>query len=41
MQEKEHGTGKWKTFETREWMEELKVQKNYIAKDGDFTIKVR
>lgn len=41
MQEKVYGTGPWKTFETRSWMKELGVQKNYIAKDGDLTIKVR
>ena len=31
-------TGKWKTIETREWMEKLRVKRNYIAKDGDITI---
>ena len=34
-------TGPWKTFETREWMKELKVNKNYISKDGDITIEIR
>ena len=37
--EKIHGP--WKTFETRSWMEELKVKRNYVAKDGDITIKVK
>lgn len=31
-------TGQWKTIETREWMEKLKVKQNCIAKDGDITI---
>lgn len=34
-------TGNWKTLETREWMEELKIKKHYIAKDGDITIKIK
>lgn len=34
-------TGKWKTLETRAWMEELKVKKHYVAKDGDITIKIK
>ena len=33
-------TGPWKTFETRKWMEKLKVEKNYIAKDGDIEITI-
>ena len=33
-------TGPWKTFETRNWIEQLNVKKNYIAKDGDITIKI-
>lgn len=33
-------TGHWKTFETRSWMKELGVKKNYIAKDGDITITI-
>lgn len=39
------GTGKnsgtWKTLETRNWMQELKVKKHYVAKDGNITIKIR
>ena len=34
-------TGPWKTFETRKWIEELNVKQNYIAKDGDITIKIK
>jgi len=34
-------TGEWKTLETRAWMEQLKVQKNYIAKDGDTIIELK
>lgn len=35
-----YNTGPWKTLETRGWIEELNVKKNYIAKDGDITIKI-
>ena len=35
------GSGQWKTLETRQWMEELKVKKNYVEKDGDITIKLK
>lgn len=35
------GSGTWKTLETRQWMEELKVKKNYVEKDGDITIKLK
>lgn len=35
------GSGPWKTLETRQWMEELKVKKNYVEKDGDITIKLK
>lgn len=34
-------SGEWKTFETRNWMKELKVNKNYVSKDGDLTIKIK
>ena len=34
-------TGPWKTLETREWIKNLKVLKNYVAKDGDITIKIK
>lgn len=35
------GSGQWKTLETRKWMEDLNVQINYVAKDGDFTINLK
>lgn len=35
-----YNTGIWKTIETRSWMKELDVQKNYIEKDGDITIEI-
>lgn len=35
------GSGTWKTLKTRQWMEELKVKKNYVEKDGDITIKLK
>lgn len=34
-------TGPWKTMETRKWMEEIGINKNYIAKDGDLTINLK
>lgn len=34
-------TGTWKTMETRQWMNEIGVNKNYIAKDGDLTINLK
>lgn len=34
-------TGPWKTLETRSWMQELNVEKHYVAKDGNITIKIR
>lgn len=36
-----YNSGPWKTLETRKWMENLKVKNNYVAKDGDITIKVK
>jgi beta-lactamase superfamily II metal-dependent hydrolase len=33
-------SGNYKTKETRSWIEKLNVKKNYVAKDGDVTIKV-
>ncbi len=41
MLEMEKIHGPWKTFETRDWMKELNVNKNYIAKDGDYIIKIK
>lgn len=35
------GMGPWKTLETRDWMEELKVKKNYVAKDGNCEIEIK
>lgn len=35
------GMGPWKTLETRTWMEELKVKKNYVAKDGNCEIEIK
>lgn len=35
-----YNTGTWTTIETRKWMEELNVMKNYIEKDGDITINI-
>ena len=29
-----------KTIETRNWIEKLDVKENYVAKDGDITIKI-
>ena len=34
-------TGNWKTFETRQWLENLNVQQNYIGKDGNVTIEIK
>lgn len=34
------GTGPWKTLETRNWMQNLSVKKNYVSKDGDITINI-
>lgn len=36
----EEDSGQWKTKETREWMNNLKVKTNYIAKDGICKIRV-
>lgn len=33
-------SGTWKTKETRKWIEDLKVTKNYLAQDGKQTITV-
>ena len=38
---KGYDTGPFKTIETRKWMEKLNVKKNYVAKDGDVTIKIK
>lgn len=33
-------TGSWKTFETRQWLEDLNVEQNYIGKDGNEIIEM-
>lgn len=33
-------TGPWKTFETRNWVQQLQVKENYIAKDGKQSIEI-
>lgn len=33
-------TAQYKTIETRNWVEELKIKENYIAKDGDNIIEI-
>lgn len=35
-----YNTGNWKTIETRNWIEELKVKTNYVEKDGDIVFRV-
>lgn len=35
------GSGQWETLETRKWMEDLNVETNYVAKDGDYTINLK
>ena len=35
-----YNTGNWTTLETRKWVEELKVQTNYVEKDGDISFRV-
>ncbi len=35
------GSGPWKTLETRSWMENMGVKKNYVEKDGDIVIKLK
>lgn len=32
--------GPWKTLETRLWMGEIGVEENYVAKDGDITVRI-
>ena len=34
-------TGPWETIETRNWMKQLNVKENYVAKDGDIVLKVK
>lgn len=36
----EEDSGPWETKKTRKWMEDLKVKVNYVAKDGNHTIKI-
>lgn len=35
-----YNTSIYKTIETRKWMESLNVKQNYIAKDGDVTVRI-
>ena len=35
-----YNSGTYKTLEVRKWIEELNVEKNYVAKDGDITITI-
>lgn len=35
-----YNSGAWKTLETREWIKQLDVNENYIAKDGDKVIRI-
>ena len=32
--------GPWKTLETRAWINEIGVEENYVAKDGDITVRI-
>lgn len=34
-------SGPWKTLQTREWIKKLKVETNYIAKDGNCSIELK
>lgn len=36
-----YNTASYKTIETRQWVNELKVEQNIIAKDGDKTIEIK
>lgn len=36
----ENGTGNYKTLETRSWIEKIGDIENYVAKDGDITIRI-
>lgn len=36
-----YNSGPWKTLETKKWMENLGVVKNYVAKDGDLIIYIK
>lgn len=36
-----YNSGTWKTLETRKWIEEIGVNTNYIAKDGNITITIK
>ena len=33
-------TGPWRTVEVRGWMDELKVQKHFVSKDGDGVLEL-
>lgn len=36
-----YNSGNWTTLETRKWIKDLGVTQNYVAKDGQITIKVK
>ena len=33
-----YDSGAWRTLETRQWIEELGVERNYVVKDGDIML---
>ena len=33
-------TAEYRTIETRQWMEDIGVETNYVAKDGDITVRI-
>ena len=35
-----YNTGPYKTIETRQWMENLSVKQNFVAKDGDIKLEI-
>ena len=36
-----YNTANFKTIETREWLQNIGVKTNYVAKDGDITINIQ
>ena len=36
-----YNSGTWETLEVRKWIENIQVKENYVAKDGDITIKIK
>lgn len=35
-----YDSGPWRTLETRKWIEDLKIEQNYVLKDGDIILQV-